>query len=474
MRTTGASHRRVDDHDAPQHELRRGLVLVVSHDSEAEERQIAELMTKARAIAERVVRRHREIAAGDAEDVVSAATLRVAKRLLESSEAEEVVHDFENYVTTITFNAVSDHLRLRFPTRTRLKNRLRYLLVHDHRIALWSTRRGMVCGLAEWHGKPPVDRGLAEDIDERIAGGDALIAFFRRHGHPVSLDALVERAAAASDMPARLLPQESRTPAAPQSSAYETQETLTQLWNELLQLRPMQRKALLFNLRDAEGSHPLDLLVLTGVASTEALASALELTPAKLYEIWRELPYSDLQISAMLGVTRQQVINLRKSARERLARRMYATSMRRAARTVTAQETAPAAGSPIPSDLLRSSVDTASEGARAASSDPVAADNHAMRLEAQLAELFMFREIGPGFALAINALLMALRYRDTLLIASQWNAILTMLERVQTSPRLAEDEAVQLLLDLENAGLRTSPPELEAVAETGRDAYRHS
>lgn len=476
MRTSGAGNRRVDVDVAPRHDPRRGLVLVVSNESEAEERRIPELITKARTIAKKIVRRYtktKEIEAGDAEDVVSSATLRVTKRLLESAEAEDVVHNFENYVATITFNAVYDHLRSRFPTRMRLRNRLRYVLAHDRRLALWSTRRGMVCGLAEWREKPPVDRGLPDDIDERIAGGDELIAFFRRHGHPVSLDALVQRAAA-PETPARRLRHESPSPAAPQSSAYETHETLTQLWNELLQLRPMQRKALLFGLRDAEDSHPLALLVLTDVASTEALASALELTPAKLYEIWRELPFSDLQIAEMLGVTRQQVINLRKSARQRLARRMYATSMRRAARTVTAQETTPAGSPPIPHDLLQTSVDTASEGARAASSDPVAADNHAMRLEAQLGELFMVREIGRGFALAMNALLMALRYRGRLLSAPQWNAIRTALERVKASPRLTEDDAVQLLLELENAGLRTSPPELEAVAEMGRDAYRHS
>ena len=39
-------------------------------------------------------------------------------------------------------------------------------------------------------------------------------------------------------------------------------------------------------------------------------------------EIWNELPLDDKRIAALLGLTRQQVINLRKSARERLTRRM--------------------------------------------------------------------------------------------------------------------------------------------------------
>jgi hypothetical protein len=41
-----------------------------------------------------------------------------------------------------------------------------------------------------------------------------------------------------------------------------------------------------------------------------------------LDELWDELPLDDLKIAARLGMTRQQVINLRKSARARLARRM--------------------------------------------------------------------------------------------------------------------------------------------------------
>ena len=40
-------------------------------------------------------------------------------------------------------------------------------------------------------------------------------------------------------------------------------------------------------------------------------------------EVWKDLPWSDLRIAERLGITRQQVINLRKCARERLARRMF-------------------------------------------------------------------------------------------------------------------------------------------------------
>jgi hypothetical protein len=40
--------------------------------------------------------------------------------------------------------------------------------------------------------------------------------------------------------------------------------------------------------------------------------------------LWSRLPLDDASIAELLNITRQQVINLRKCARERLARRMKA------------------------------------------------------------------------------------------------------------------------------------------------------
>src|SRR5437868_5321680 len=96
---------------------------------------------------------------------------------------------------------------------------------------------------------------------------------------------------------------------------HESLQALSRLWTEVLELRPPQRKVLLLNLRDDEGSSALNLLVLTGVASIETIAHSLELRPSDLKTIWQELPLDDERIALMIGVTRQQVINLRRSAR---------------------------------------------------------------------------------------------------------------------------------------------------------------
>ena len=73
----------------------------------------------------------------------------------------------------------------------------------------------------------------------------------------------------------------------------------------------------------------IELWPQSGVASLADLARALELTEANLGELWPTLPRDDQWIAAQLGVTRRQVINLRKCARKRLARRLKSSSRRR-------------------------------------------------------------------------------------------------------------------------------------------------
>jgi DNA-directed RNA polymerase specialized sigma subunit len=97
---------------------------------------------------------------------------------------------------------------------------------------------------------------------------------------------------------------------------------LEKLWNEITDLPTRQRAAVLLNLKDASGRGVIDLWLGVGVATVEKIASVLEMTLEAFAAIWNDLPLDDNRIAEILGLTRQQVINLRKSARERLARRM--------------------------------------------------------------------------------------------------------------------------------------------------------
>ncbi len=60
----------------------------------------------------------------------------------------------------------------------------------------------------------------------------------------------------------------------------------------------------------------------TGIATMRQLAQALEMSAESFAEVWNDLPIEDTRIAELLGLTRQQVINARKSGRERLARRL--------------------------------------------------------------------------------------------------------------------------------------------------------
>jgi hypothetical protein len=97
---------------------------------------------------------------------------------------------------------------------------------------------------------------------------------------------------------------------------------LERLWQELRELPRAQRVALLLNLREADGGGCLALFPATGVATLRQIADALELSAERFAELWPQLPLDDATIAGLLKLKRQQVINLRKSARERLARRL--------------------------------------------------------------------------------------------------------------------------------------------------------
>lgn len=111
-------------------------------------------------------------------------------------------------------------------------------------------------------------------------------------------------------------------PAPDAALAFERRTYLARLWREIRELPPRQAAALLLNLRDGQGRNAAALLPLTGIATLREMAAAAGLPPETLAELWSRLPLEDAGLAGILGVTRQQVINLRKSARERLARRM--------------------------------------------------------------------------------------------------------------------------------------------------------
>jgi DNA-directed RNA polymerase specialized sigma24 family protein len=304
-----------------------------------------------RAILKRKLRAHASVAhAHELEDLRSEVVVQLLARLREfiGSPHEHAIGDFRAYLAVIAYNTCHLYLRRRYPERWRLKNRLRYALTHCHGLTLWQDANGeWLCGLIEWerHGKGSTaivhprpfedENGTTPALTEVSTNDLAVLvpALLVRAGAPVHLDDLLRVVAdlqrvrdytvhVRSDVEGDIERQSLADVVAPAfATEVEQRSYLKRLWDEITQLPRLQRAALLLNLREAnEGV--VGLLPLTGVASVSRIADAIEMPATRFAELWNKLPLDDAAIASLLGVTRQQVINLRKAARARLGRRM--------------------------------------------------------------------------------------------------------------------------------------------------------
>jgi len=299
--------------------------LLNAPDDESAEAALERLLVEANSLIRRIVVGARSSLQQDMEDVTATINLRLVRRLRRmASVGTGDIARFSDFVATLSYHTIYDFVRIRFPQRVRLKNRIRYVLGRDPRLAIWNTPAGPCGGLREWSGGPAsAVPSLAGTFDRRRLA-DALVAVFEASRHPLLVDDVVDVLAecwGVCDRPApfRLidgLHDDSL------DARLTSRDSLDVLWQEIRVLRPPQRAALLLNLRDADSNDALVLLVMLDIASFDAVADALEIRPERLAELWKDLPLNDETIAAMLGVTRQQVINLRKAARARLARRM--------------------------------------------------------------------------------------------------------------------------------------------------------
>jgi hypothetical protein len=275
------------------------------------------------------------------------ATLLADLRALQQNPRQKSIRSFPDYVAVKTYSACADYFREKNPRRWRLKNLLRYQLKRNSQFALWKAEDNLwYAGLSEWRGSGAGNstrplpsssaiRGMFPTPHaQELAPVELLAAIFELAGHPVALEQVVTLAAQvwiitdpapeALDNPDRELA--SSTPGV--DLLLEQRLYLEKLWAEVCQLPVMQRAALLLNLRDAQGGSAISFIPHLGIASQKQIAQILELSDEKFSALWNELPLDDARIAKQLGITRQQVINLRKTARERLARRMEKTTSR--------------------------------------------------------------------------------------------------------------------------------------------------
>ena len=135
-------------------------------------------------------------------------------RYIKLDPEQEPIADFRSYVAGTAYNACNLYLRQKFPRRSRLKNRLRYLLSHEVDFALWITVEfGLLSGFAKWRDKKerapgrtletitqdPLQwterAGLTKVGVERSELTILLREIFRWCGGPIRLDDLVNTVA---------------------------------------------------------------------------------------------------------------------------------------------------------------------------------------------------------------------------------------------------------------------------------------
>lgn len=288
-----------------------------------------------------------KLRAGDeSDDVCQEVRLQLLTRLRQTGELP--TEALRSLAATIAWRVCAAQVRQRNPQFHALKNRIQYLLTRQAGLHCWREADATVAGFSVWQGKrQPLPVGKLRSLlaDRQLAWTalrssepdgrelvELLTAIFNRAAAPVELNELVS--AAAELLQLREPQAESLSDGegnrfaelpgkdADVSLQVEKRIFLQRLWQEVRLLPPNQRAALLLNLRDAEGRGCIALFPVTGVATLRQLAEALELSAERFAELWHDLPLEDQAIAELLGVTRQQVINSRKSGRERLARRL--------------------------------------------------------------------------------------------------------------------------------------------------------
>lgn len=287
------------------------------------------------------------IDASHLEDIASQVRLGLVRRLWSRRNGGgEPIENFLGYAVGVAENECYGFLRRRYPERTRFRNRVRYATSHHPGTMLEKDARGVwQCRTRRTGGRTPqpgATRAFLDDPHGWVSATQlettlplpALIdALLARLDRQLELDRLVEALATILGIvdthrlirraaPAEEGEEEIPDPAPGIGDLLQQRESLERVWSEIVELPPRQRAALLLNLRDPDGGGILQMLPATGAATAAAIAAALGMETAELETLWGTLPLDDLSIAVRLGLTRQQIINLRKAARARLARRL--------------------------------------------------------------------------------------------------------------------------------------------------------
>jgi hypothetical protein len=295
------------------------------------------LLPRCRLVVRARLWRHRE----EVEDVTHDVVTRLIRSIQQMRGGDDVsrVRCVTDWAAGAATKACSAFLRKEHPLRTHFANTLRYRLSTSIVFRMWrGPHARLVCGWRRCRSVQPLsDRVFHEvlalpRVAARLVSIDAengaslwkpLAVLFACANGPVHFSSLVaELSGRAREGTGAALSIEDVVEPAGGDRADESairQELLRALWRSVMTLSRDERLALLLNLRGTEG---LAAWWDHDVVPLGDVAAAAEVSPERVHD----LPFSDFEIADRLGLEepdpvrrRQRVINLRRSARRRLA-----------------------------------------------------------------------------------------------------------------------------------------------------------
>ena len=292
--------------------------------------------------------RHGGVPAEELDDVCAETVARLIRQLRDfrSHSPDPAIRNISHYAAAIAQNTVYAVLRRNRPELRILYDRIMYVLYGKYRNYGFAVWNGVfpgerVAGFQKWFGQSPKEsdryaewRHHPERIAARWATDPApsAIAHFFNYlfqwlNHPIRMTDLISGCMRIWSL--RFTPPEMHVNDAhsvdTERESGRTKDYATffqQLITEIRSLPLRQRRALLWHWSATDWC---TIAAYAGCGLME-FAHILEIDEDDLYRTYRRLPLPDSEIAEQLGVTRQQVINLRKSALERLRRRLRSSS----------------------------------------------------------------------------------------------------------------------------------------------------
>jgi DNA-directed RNA polymerase specialized sigma24 family protein len=284
----------------------------------------------------------------DLEDVISECSLRVVIALnkLTSTSSLSSIADLASYIAKTTHNACSEYISNSSYNWQNLKRRVRYVLeLHPE---FFHDRTSQLCGLSSWDVSTGFERSvdltdllnnptifrkhqrakqrsseeevvqLLKDIfnysKQPIELKDLVVIFANNLG-PNGIGVLLEHNVTSDSLNIA-----SRSPnVEDQKLDYCSARHLIHLISTLSR---HHRLVLLLNLKTDTGYDVIRELVEFGEISDKDLSHLLDMEPNEAFELLNRLPMDDNGIAELLGVSRQQVINYRSTARSMLNRQL--------------------------------------------------------------------------------------------------------------------------------------------------------